>query len=249
VISLRQYTGKRLVSFLRQGDFAHAGEESAIIKVMSHFPKNKNQTILDAGCGLGGTADYIQRNGWGQVSGFDIEPETINYAKKKYTTIDFYVSDVMNAHKVIGHSYDIICLFNSFYAFSDQLSALKSLYKLAKPNGQMAIFDYSDLEKDQQNPLFRQGDKNTTPFIPIKVSEINQLLATSGWEKTNLIDLNKEYLSWYQDLMDRLIKQEDLVIDKFGPSAFKQAVTTYTQIRDALSNGSLGGCIVYATKQ
>ena len=87
MISMRQYTGKNLVALLRGKNYAHAGEEEAISMVMNYFPKNKDQTILDVGCGLGETSAFIQNNGWGLVTGFDIEKESIDYAQKTYPEI------------------------------------------------------------------------------------------------------------------------------------------------------------------
>ncbi len=73
MLSLRKITGKKLLSFLRNGDFAHAGETDATNLVMSKFRKNRSQCILDVGCGLDGTANYLQEQAWGQVFAFDIE--------------------------------------------------------------------------------------------------------------------------------------------------------------------------------
>ena len=78
--SLWKYVGKQLVSYLRKDDFSHAGEADAINLVIDYFNKNNNQSILDAGCGLGGTADYIQKKGWGQLTDFNIEEKAIEYA-------------------------------------------------------------------------------------------------------------------------------------------------------------------------
>ena len=60
MLSLRKITGKKLLSFLRDGDFAHAGETEAINLLMGQFRKKRIQYILDVGCGLGGTAHYLQ---------------------------------------------------------------------------------------------------------------------------------------------------------------------------------------------
>ena len=73
--SMRQYTGKHLVAFLRGKNYAHAGEEEAISIVLDEFPKKNDRVILDVGCGLGETANFIQKNGWRLVTGFDIEKE------------------------------------------------------------------------------------------------------------------------------------------------------------------------------
>ena len=133
MLSLRKIEGKKLLSYLREGDFAHPGEQEAIDLVMSKFEKNHDQCILDAGCGLGGTAHYIQEQNWGKVSAFDIEVEAIKHAKENYKNIDFHVSDASCIHDVISVlKFDVVCMFNSFYAFSDQKKALESISKVTK---------------------------------------------------------------------------------------------------------------------
>src|SRR5438874_1042531 len=113
--SLRKFNGKKLVSYLRQGDYAHAGDIESIIQVMSKFRKNTHRTILDAGCGLGGTANFIQQNGWGKVTGIDIEFDSIMYAKEVYPDIPFYQCDILDVYQKLNTKFDIICLFNTFY--------------------------------------------------------------------------------------------------------------------------------------
>jgi len=55
MLSLRKFKGKRLVSYLRNGDYSHPGEAESIDLVISLINKNKNNKLLDVGCGLGGT--------------------------------------------------------------------------------------------------------------------------------------------------------------------------------------------------
>ncbi len=67
---LRAYARKQLVSFLKKGNFAHAGEEGeAIDLAFANLPHSSKQGILDVGCGLGGTATYMQKHHLGQVTG------------------------------------------------------------------------------------------------------------------------------------------------------------------------------------
>ncbi|TAK74621.1 MAG: class I SAM-dependent methyltransferase [Gammaproteobacteria bacterium] len=249
-ISLRSYQGKRLVSFLRNGDYAHPGETEAIIQVMSKFPKNKHQVILDAGCGLGGTAFFIKENHWGNVIGIDIETNSILHAKKHYPSLEFHIADVNNAKQVFDdRTFDLICLFNSFYAFHDQTSALLSLADIAKSHSKIAIFDYSDPLISLRTPLYREGNKETTPFKPIKINQIKELLRKTHWHLTELIDITDNYIKWYSDLLNKLLANKNEVIEKFGQPLFNKAHQVYFKIHDSLLKKMLGGAIIYAEKQ
>ena len=244
---LRNFVGKQMLSFLRKGDFSHAGEIDSIELVMSEFEKNSSQCILDAGCGLGGTANYIAEQKWGRVYGFDIEESAIKYARLNYPKVNFVLSSAFDVHKFFERPiFDVICLFNSFYAFYDQRRALMSLSKVAKPEGQIAIFDYSNLCNSLfENPLFRT-DENC-PLIPIDNS-IGTLLRETGWQVGKVVDVSEKYKVWYSDLLSKLEINRDFVLREYGEEAFNRATKVYNELVVAFDNRQLGGLVVYAKK-
>lgn len=248
MFSLRKYAGKKLVSYARQGDFAHAGEEDAIELVMKKYDKNINNKILDAGCGLGATANYIQEHGWGTVTGFDIESESIEHAAKHYSSIDFYASDVNQIDSLLPQIFDIICMFNSFYAFNDQSTALSALNNIAIPSSQLAIFDYSIESKNNENKFYREASKDQISFKPIVINEIESLLISTKWRMKNLVNISDKYLRWYSDLLNKLEKYQDNIVSEFGENAFVKAIQTYSDIHSAILKNELGGVVVYAEK-
>jgi trans-aconitate methyltransferase len=60
MFSMNSFEGMRILSLVREGDYAHAGEEEAIELAMKHVPKLRDQVVVDAGCGRGGAAEYIR---------------------------------------------------------------------------------------------------------------------------------------------------------------------------------------------
>ncbi len=86
-LMLQLKTPKQLLASVRQGDYAHPGEEAAINLVLKYMMKSPDQLLLDVGCGLGGTARYIKDYGYGIPFGIDIDKTAITYAKQKYSDI------------------------------------------------------------------------------------------------------------------------------------------------------------------
>ena len=78
---------KQILSFLRDGNYAHPGEIEAIQLTMQSIAKNPQQLLLDVGCGLGGTAHYLQTYGFGKVTGLDIDHGLITAAKRHYPDV------------------------------------------------------------------------------------------------------------------------------------------------------------------
>jgi len=246
--SLRAYTGKHLVAMLRGGDFAHAGGALAIEQAMAHCAREPEQRIADIGCGLGGTAAYLQEQGWGRVVGIDIEQHAITYAKQTYPQVDFFACDVLDVDQcLMGRQFDLFCLFNSFYAFTHQTQALQALSKLAAPQAKLIIFDYTDRCYPKVNPLYRPASAQQTPFIPLQLELLPEQLIQTHWQLQQIIEVSDHYGEWYQTLLTTLQDERSQVIAQFGEEMYRSAMTTYQAINTALQAGDLGGAIVYAT--
>jgi 2-polyprenyl-3-methyl-5-hydroxy-6-metoxy-1,4-benzoquinol methylase len=61
--SMSSAQGKALLALARGGDFAHPGEIDSVVSVLSRLPNDPLRSILDVGCGRGGTAGAIADRG------------------------------------------------------------------------------------------------------------------------------------------------------------------------------------------
>lgn len=239
---------KLLLSYLRTGDYAHAGDSEAIELVMKKLDKDPNQLMLDAGCGLGGTAHYIQQKGWGKVIGIDLNEAAVNYAKKTYPAISFYLGDVIEVDNLLrSPQFDTVYLFNAFYGFQQQKHSLEALSDVAKKKGKLILFDYSSLNKfESGNPFIHSSNKF---FTPICMDNIEELLFSSGWLLEETINFTSEYRRWYEDIISRLTINKSHLIEKFDRETFEKVYGNFSQLLDLLHRNILGGVTVYATKR
>ena len=58
-MNMNSFEGKRILALIREGDYAHAGEEEAIERAFRSIPKNRENWVLDVGCGRGGSAGVM----------------------------------------------------------------------------------------------------------------------------------------------------------------------------------------------
>jgi len=245
VSGLRWYDGKNMVAFVRGGDYAHPGDEILIDKALERFFKDQDRSILDVGCGLGGTAQYIQKRGWGSVTGIDIEEASIVYAKKTYLEVEFYTSDVMETSKVLnGKKFDLICLFNSFYSFPDQLGALKGLRKVAKKDADLVIFEYTDLSNGKSQQI--QIEDKSLFSLPINQNSFKNMLMESGWKYIDSVNLDKECEKWYAEFVKGIERKREQIIENFGINMYKRGYDRYLGICDAFKDKIMGASIFYA---
>jgi len=239
-INMNSFEGKRILALVREGDYAHDGEEEAIERSFRSVPKNPGQRVLDVGCGRGGSADYLRRNGWGRVEGIDREAESIEYARATYPEIGFHVCDVLDIARTVRRTFDVIYMLNAFYAFDRQRDALAELRKVAKPSAQLVIFDYTVGPKSPGAPA--------PALMPhaIRLSEIAAMLREAGWEPGTVEDLNVEYARWYATFVER-VQLKRAEIEKIGGTDWYNFVfSMYSGLHGEIASGGLGGAIVHA---
>jgi SAM-dependent methyltransferase len=246
-MEMNSFTGKQVLALVRNGDYAHAGEEEAIELALGAYPKRPERLVLDVGCGRGGTARYVQEHGWGMAVGIDRDLDSIARARQVHPQVEFHACDVVEAGLVVPCKFDLICLFNSFYAFDDQARALRVLARLATGDGQLMLFDYTDRGGYDQAPLMNEGQ----PFLPhpIRLSAIETMLREAGWRLTSVTDLTADYERWYGDLASRIDGKRPEITTLAGSDGFDSVRRQYADLLAAIRQGTLGGAIVRAERR
>lgn len=237
-----------LLAKLRDGDFAHAGDKEAIDIVLSklaEFFKGKNNIhALDVGAGLGGTADYIKNKTNIKIIGVDIDQNAVHYAKKKYPNIEFYECDALNVNKIFKkQQFDLIYLFNVFYAVPDQKNTLIKLNEITKPGGILVIFDYTINDFNLQ--LKDLAGKN---MMPVNINEIQKWFQNSNWQILEIQDLTEEYIRWYKDFLALLKARKNELLQEFTEMAYFNVESTFSTLLENLKNKKLHGSVIYAIK-
>lgn len=238
---------KQLLSYVRQGDFAHPGEVEAIELVMKPIAKNKMNRLLDVGCGLGGTAHYLQQQGWGKVTGIDIDSELIIQATERYSDIAFINSDILQEDAFLNQTFHVIYCFSSFFCFDSQQTALSQMFKVAEDACDLVIFDYSRLNEQSIDSPF-PWSKTASKFNPIYLPEIKEQLQASGWHFKNSTDISHQFDHWYAHLVKQFEIKQEAIISRFGEIMFSRMYEGYALLLRKIRENKIGGIIIYATK-
>lgn len=237
-----------ILSELRGGDFAHAGDKEAIdmvlAKIHQDFPEVLSGNCLDVGCGFGGTAEYLAKNGFEHVFGVDIDPAVIEYAKAKYRGVEFITADATSLSMKFEKNFiSFACFFNVLYAIENKVLILKQLAKVSKPGAVLMIFDYCIT--DNNEPLLDLAGK---PMRPIETRKIKRQLYESGWEVLEIRDLSGAFLRWYEQLLQKLEDKKQGIKEHFLEQDIAKFSATYLHILHQLRNKSLGGIMIYAKR-
>lgn len=241
--------GKAILALARGGDYAHPGEEEAIVlasKLIDRSklapPDQKVPRILDVGCGRGGTAAWFHRQGWGQVVGIDIDAASIDYARATYPQVKFHRQDVSRLSWTEFGNFDLIYLLTAYYAFPDQREALFRLRSVCKDGGTLLIVDYT--RPSNKPPPDQLGEEIGKPIV---LERLTNALGDSGWGNIVVDDWTPRFVGWYDALLLRFEEHQRAITDGYGPDWYEYVVGWYGKLRAALAAGQLGGAAVRAT--
>jgi ubiquinone/menaquinone biosynthesis C-methylase UbiE len=159
--------------------------------------------ILDAGCGIGGTAIYLAKKLHNiNFIGITEVSEHIEMAKilaKENNVIlntDFILKDFIKTDFPSNHFDAIYFVESSCYAFNKQI-LLREMYRILKPEGILVIIDVFRTNV-QLNPFLKNiyvwfckgwGLKNL-----IKLAEFIDILKTEGFHEIEIKDLTKNVM-------------------------------------------------------
>ncbi|MEM7406375.1 MAG: methyltransferase domain-containing protein [Pseudomonadota bacterium] len=250
VVDSQPYTmsslvGKLVLALVRESDYAHAGEAEAIDLVFEHLPRGESLRVLDVGCGIGGTAQYVTGRGWGHVTGIDIDPDNVATAKARHPGISFICTDAATMGAALRAElvdpvpgFDVIYALNAFFLFARQARALTQMRTLARPGARLAIFDYVERVGRADGGADLRSSLNDASMAP--------MLAASGWRLLRTDSYDAHYLRWYEELVQRITAKRDAVVAASSEGFFEYVLGRYSQTRDDVKAGRLGGATFYA---
>ena len=243
-LAMNNATGKRLLALVRDGDYAHPGEEEAIHLLLAGVRPDEHRRILDAGCGGGGTAAWVQGHGYGAVTGIDIDAETVRLARERHPEVALVAGDLQQAADVLSGPFALIYSMTALYAVPDQRAALTQLGALAAPGAELRLFEYADPEG--RFAAASSGRSGYAWWRPLDPRRLHELLAGTGWSLAESRDLGLEFERWYVELCARIAAQREAITDEFGAAWFEFARAVYAGILEMVRAGELGGVFVRA---
>jgi SAM-dependent methyltransferase len=242
--AMNNATGKRLLALIRDGDYAHPGEEQANVLLFAGERHDRRRRVLDAGCGSAGTAAWVQKRGLGAVTGLEIDARTAALARQRHPELTIVEGDVQRAGHVVAGPFDLIYSMTAIYAAPDQAAVFRELGALSAPGARLCLLEYAD-----PKGLFALATA-TSPsrgwWNPLKPLELPDLLTAAGWTDVRVRDLHPEFVHWYRQLCDRIDARRDDVTREFGRDWYAFAAAEYAGILELVRTGVLGGVLVRA---
>jgi trans-aconitate methyltransferase len=137
--------------------------------VLGWLAPQKDEHILDIGCGSGTLTEKISESG-AIVTGIDASPEMIAKAKQAYPGIEFFVKDATDFS--FDKKFDAVFSNATFHWIKNQQQLLQSIYNNLKPGGRL---------------VYEMGAKHNIESIH---NAVKKVLIEEGFEENTNIEVN-----------------------------------------------------------
>ncbi|MGL5065721.1 MAG: methyltransferase domain-containing protein [Microcoleus sp.] len=209
----------------------------------------RGTTVLDVGCGIGGSSRILAKDYGFKVTGITISPQQVKRAKEltpEGIDAQFQVDDAM-AMSFPDASFDVVWSIEAGPHMPDKAIFARELMRVIKPGGILVVADWNQRD-DRQNPLnfwekpvMRQLlDQWSHPAFS-SIEGFAELLAATGFvgEEVVTADWTEPTLpSWIDSIWQGIVKPAGLV--RFGLSGFIKSlreVPTILLMRLAFGSG------------
>jgi ubiquinone/menaquinone biosynthesis C-methylase UbiE len=127
-------------------DEFHTGGRITTVKALQLVPITSDMHVLDAGCGIGGTARYLAGELGCRVTGIDLTPDYIRVAQALTERVglsgqcDFHQGSVLEMPFAEG-SFDAAVSFHVAMNIENRAGFYTELARILKPGAPLCIFD------------------------------------------------------------------------------------------------------------
>jgi demethylmenaquinone methyltransferase/2-methoxy-6-polyprenyl-1,4-benzoquinol methylase len=114
------------------------------LAILISLPENKDCRILDLCCGTGDQLRLLERAGYKDLHGLDLDPGMISFAKTQSAGIDYIVGDASETG-LPDASFDVITISLALHDKDQALreAILREAARLIKPDGHILAADFA----------------------------------------------------------------------------------------------------------
>ncbi|MEH1852833.1 MAG: methyltransferase domain-containing protein [Nostoc sp.] len=186
-------------------------------------------TVLDVGCGIGGSSRILARDYGFAVTGITISPQQVKRAQEltpKGLNVQFAVDDAM-ALSFPDASFDVVWSIEAGPHMPDKTVFARELMRVLKPGGVLVVADWNQRDDRQkplnfwEKPVMQQLlDQWSHPAFS-SIEGFSELLAATSLVEGEVItaDWTEQTLpSWLDSIWQGVVRPQGLV--RFGLSSF-----------------------------
>jgi len=226
-----QYTKNGILRYERIfGDgFVSTGGKKSTAEVMAKLNLKPDETILDIGCGIGGSAFFAVTNYKAKVHGVDLSSNMVNLAKERADNwltpndrnkVFFELVDITQ-QDYPANTYDVIYSRDALLHIADKDTLFNKCYKWLKPGGRLLITDYACGEKSSTEFVEYVKQRN---YHLVTVPEYGKLLEKAGFATVSAIDYSQRFVQILKEELAGFEVQKNSFLEEFSSDDYEHLV-------------------------
>jgi len=164
------------------------GAAESVRRLLQRASILPGSSVLDVGCGVGGTVRILQREFGAHALGLNISETQIATARKLGPGA--YVKASISAIPIRSNCLDAVTCINMFYHVADHATALREMFRVLEPGGSLAFDDWlltenaRDADQHELNMHW-----NPEPVRWVHDVELTDLLDQAGFAVEDITDV------------------------------------------------------------
>lgn len=178
------------------------------------------QSILDVGCGIGGSSLYLAQRFGAQATGITLSPVQANRARERAqstgTAAQFQVADALNL-PFADNSFDLVWSLESGEHMPDKTRFLQECYRVLKPGGVFVMATWchreiaqNPLTPDELHQLAEIYRVYCLPYV-ISLSQYEQIAQQVGFDAIRTADWSKAVAPFWDVVIDSAFNFEAII--------------------------------------
>lgn len=194
------------------GDSLHPGALSLTEKLGKEINLDKENKVLDVGCGVGTSSIFLAKKFGCKITGIDLSQKNIKVAnavalEQGFESLTNFIVGDAEKFNLSDNTFDSVICECSLCLFPDKEAAAKEMFRVLRKEGHLGISDVvirGELPEEMQNALFK--------FICVldakSESEYTQILEKVGFDNIIFDDKKKEIQHLLNDVKRRIFVTE-----------------------------------------
>lgn len=176
----------------------------------------KGLKALDIGFGLGGVAFYLAERYKMYVTGIEIYPWMVQYAKNHIpsglqNSLEFITYNTAGGMPYKPATFDLVYSKGVLNHVADKASLFQQINSVLKPNGLFVIADWI---------YPRATTESTAPLVCETKKSYDQVLINTGFSEISFRDDSELFLGYAKELLKNLFNNQELIKRKYGEELF-----------------------------
>jgi ubiquinone/menaquinone biosynthesis C-methylase UbiE len=167
-----------------------------------------DHTLLDVGCGLGGTSRYLTTTFGCKVTGVDLTEEYCRVAEMLSTRVGLADRTIFQQGSALAlpfddASFDVVWTEHVQMNIADKGSFYRELGRVLKPGGQLAFHDiFAGAQSGLHFPVPWAADASISHLIAVE--DLHALFEDLGFSQVRWQDLTAQSMAFFQSILERV---------------------------------------------